>query len=177
MQSRVICRVANRDLLLTRPTVGALMALCEENYHRLARLAPGLDGRAGTLVSRVDGGVDLVMEIEAQSRYTTELRLTYLFDGKTPDVGASRREGRPGADPDARVRAYHDARQVEVLDLRQTALPRYAHYAHPALDAKWRVNLFLSKWLAYCVDQGHRFDATETRGVDRHGDVLLPSCG
>jgi uncharacterized protein YqiB (DUF1249 family) len=60
-------------------------------------------------------------------------------------------------DPNARLCAYHDAMQVEVLDLHQTALPVYRHYAYPALDAKWRANLFLARWLAYCVRQGYRF--------------------
>jgi uncharacterized protein YqiB (DUF1249 family) len=173
MTSSVISRTLSRDRLTLRPTVGALMVLCEENYARLSRLAPNLPERSGSLISKVEGGVDLFLEVEAQARYTTEIRLTYRFDGQTLDARGA------GAhfDPDARIRAYHDARQVEVLDLRQTALPRYAHYDHPALDAKWRVNLFLSKWLAYCVSQGHRFGAAEPRGVDRRGDALLPSCG
>ena len=63
----------------------------------------------------------------------------------------------PSLDPNARLCAYHDARQVEVLDLHQTALPIYRHYDFPALDAKWRANLFLAKWLAFCARQGYRF--------------------
>jgi hypothetical protein len=131
--------------------VGALLALCEENFHLLSRLVPQLGTRRGLLVSRLKGGVDLHLSIEEQARYTTLVRLTYFFaDGDGAHSGF-------GADPDARLRVYHDARQVEVLDLRQTALPRFADYQPPALDSKWRVNLFLWKWLAYCVQQGHRF--------------------
>jgi hypothetical protein len=55
------------------------------------------------------------------------------------------------------LRAYHDAGQVEVLDLRQTALPVFNHYRSPALQAKWKANLFLAKWLSYCLIRGHRF--------------------
>jgi uncharacterized protein len=133
--------------------LGALLALCEENFVLLSRLVPELRTRGGILVSRLKDGVDLHLSIEEQARFTTLLRLTYIFaedDSDHSDAGF-------GADPDARLRVYHDARQVEVLDLRQTALPRLAHYQAPALDSKWRVNLFLWKWLVYCLHQGHRF--------------------
>lgn len=102
-------------------------------------------------MSRLRDGVDLHLEIEGQAPYTTWLRLTYLFAEGT-DVQAGL-----GADPDARLRVYHDAHQVEVIDLCQTALPSLAHYEPPALESKWRVNLFLWKWLSYCLQQGHCF--------------------
>jgi uncharacterized protein len=28
---------------------------------------------------------------------------------------------------------------------------------NPTLEQRWRINLFLSKWLHYCVAQGHSF--------------------
>ena len=64
-------------------------------------------------------------------------------------------------DPDATLRVYHDAEQVEVLDLRQTVLPlpRGPHY--PELRDKWRANLFLSKWLSFCISQGHGMGAAQ----------------
>lgn len=71
----------------------------------------------------------------------------------------------PPTEPNALLRAYHDAAQVEVLDLRQTVLPLYRHYGAPALEAKWRANLFLSKWLAYCLREGHVFSASG-QGLD-----------
>lgn len=94
----------------------------------------------------------LHLEVIEQSPYTSLLRLTYFFpqpDGQEHRI--------PLADPDALLRAYHDARQVEVLDLRQTALPLHNHYRSPALEAKWRANFFLGKWLSYCVRTGHLF--------------------
>lgn len=153
MPRRLGCVLTQCGLFSERPTLGALLALCEENFVLLSRLAPQVRTCGGIFVSRLKDGVDLHLSIEEQARYTTLLRLTYFFaDG---DGGHS--DSVVGADPDARLRVYHDARQVEVLDLRQTALPRLAHYQPPALDSKWRVNLFLWKWLAYCLHQGHRF--------------------
>lgn len=136
-----------------RPSVGDLMHLCEENYLRLMRLAPGLTNLRGELESRGRDEMGLHLEIIEQTPYTSLLRLTYLFSH--PD---DREHRILFADPDALLRAYHDARQVEVLDLRQTALPLHNHYRSPALDAKWRANFFLGKWLAYCVLTGHLFN-------------------
>lgn len=139
-------------VLSGRPTVGALMSLCEENYHTTLRLVPALKNLRGELRSVREGGLDLHLEIIEQAPYTTLLRLTYFFpynDGKVHHI--------PVADPDVLLRAYHDAEQIEVLDLRQTILPIHGHYQYPALEAKWRANLFLSKWLGFCLRQGHGF--------------------
>lgn len=145
------CSPATAAPWSTRPTVGALMALYEENYALLGRLVPALPMRRGLLLSHRPGVVDLQLTIESQSPYTTLLRLTHVFGGDAAGRSAF------GSDPDARLRAYHDARQVEVLALRQTALPLHADYQPPAFDSKWRVNLFLAKWLAFCLQQGHCF--------------------
>lgn len=126
------------------------MEVCEDAYRSLLRLAPDLRRVRGCLGSSPGAAADLYLEVLEQSRYTTLLRLTYAFP--CADGGQV-----PSLDPNARLCAYHDARQVEVLDLYQTALPIYRHYDYPALEAKWRANLFLAKWLAFCARQGYRF--------------------
>jgi hypothetical protein len=136
-------------LLSGRPTVGDLMSLCEENYRFLQRLAPALRDSDGLLISHCSHGLDLYLEIEEQARYTTQVRLTYFF--QVPESTALR------PDPDARLRIYHDALQVEVLDLRQSVLPLRGGYQPPALADKWQANLFLMKWLTFCLCQGHCF--------------------
>lgn len=139
------------SLLLGRPNVGALMSLCEENYGLLRRLAPRLRHDSGRLTSHRPGCLDLHLEIQEQARYTTAVRLTYFFD-----VPA---EADPRPEPDARLRVYHDACQVELLDLRQSLWSRRPdRYRHPALLDKWQANLFLAKWLTFCLDQGHCFN-------------------
>ena len=126
------------------------MEVCEQSYQSLMQLAPELRRSRGSLCSRPTVGIDLYLQVLEQSRYTTFIRLTHAF---RPNVG----DGLDCLDPNARLCVYHDAMQVEVLDLHQTALPIYRHYAQPALDAKWKANLFLARWLAYCVQQGYRF--------------------
>lgn len=171
------------DLLRWSPHVGDLMGLCEENYGLLRRLAPELERLTGSLCSGAPDGADLVLTVVEQARYTTDLRLTHVFprplrlpirpDGKrsvaTPSAVLH-------ADPDTRLRVYHDARQVEVLNLRQTALPVYRHYRHPALAAKWKANLFLAKWLGYCLREGHRFPAAQPQLSIKTARELTPSC-
>jgi uncharacterized protein len=167
-----LCPRATAELWSLRPTVGALMVLCEDNYVLLSRLVPGLSTRSGRLVSRVAGGVDLHLTIEDQAPYTTQMRLTHVFgggQGVCADLGS---------DPNVRLRVYHDARQVEVLDLRQTALPLHADYQAPALDSKWRINLFVAKWLVYCLQQGHVFGgARPDRAPLAADDDRVYSCG
>jgi uncharacterized protein YqiB (DUF1249 family) len=141
--------IAELDLTGDRPTVGVLMALCEENYRALLQLTPDLASLSGVQVSQRAGHTRLQLKIIEQARYTTTFRLTHVFAGD-----GAHADWLP--EPDATLKAYHDAEQVEVLDLRQTALPIFSTYQSPALRAKWKANLFLSKWLGWCPRNGHR---------------------
>lgn len=140
-----------KSLLTGRPALGALLDLSEDNYRLLMRLAPELPKLQGKLISSLDQGMDLYLEVYEQTPYTSLIHLTYYF----PHT-----EGH-ASDPDARLRVYHDSRQVDVLDLCQSALPLKRWGTHPTLEQRWKINLFLSKWLAYCVLQGHGFSADE----------------
>ena len=144
-----------REWLDSDPSVGDLLALCEENYRHLHHLVPQLRRLHGEHRTRRPDHQDLHLTIVEQTRYTTMLRLTYQF----PDADGGK------SDPDAVLRVYHDARQVEVEDLRQQALPTHRLYEAPGLLNKWRVNLFVAKWLAFCIRQGHLFvdDVTALR--------------
>lgn len=153
-----------------RPRIGNLMGLCEENYHALLRLIPDLRGIRGEECSVVDRDQDLFLEILEQAPYTTLLRLTYYFPHR--DGGVHRM---PEPDPDTLLRAYHDARQVEVLALRQTRLPVHAQSSHSTLETKWKVNLFLSKWLTFCLARGHRFSAAPNVPVKPEVKTLAPT--
>ena len=138
---------ALRRILAAPATVGALLDLCEENFQLLRLIAPDLRAMRGSHRSQRPGQLDLHLDVIDQAAYTTTLRLTYWFDehpGRAPD-------------PDATLRVYHDARQVEVLDLRQQTLPVDRLFESPALAHKWKASVFLSKWLWYCARNGHQF--------------------
>lgn len=136
-------------LLQGRPTLGNLLDLCEENYDLLRKMAPNLPGLRNRHRSRIGDQLDLFLEVREQTPYSSLLQLTYRFPGG---------EGEE-ADPAALLRAYHDARQLEVLWLRQQVLPLDQGPDLETLERKWRANLFVSKWLGYCWRQRHGFGA------------------
>lgn len=123
------------------------MDLCEENYYYLTRLAPDMRHMQGRYLSRLDGATDLYLEVLEQTPYTSLLHLTYYFAHETCQ----------SPDPDATIRIYHDSRQAEVLNLKQHSLPLNKGVMLPTLEQKWKISLFLSKWLGYSIRQGHCF--------------------
>jgi len=126
-----------------------LMALYESNYLRLLHLLPDLERLDGCFRSRVAGDCELHVDILERCRYTVTLSLTYYFDG---DDG-------PVADPDMTVRAYLDGQLAEAMSLcgthRHKELRRLAKAHRAELDARWKRNVVLNKWLEYLIDQGH----------------------
>lgn len=154
-----------------RPTVGNLMSLCEENYCLLMQLIPELRRIQGEMRSVRPHDLDLHLEILEQAPYTTLLRLTYYFPHSDGLVHRLR-----DPDPDALLRVYHDAGQVEVLDLRQTALPLHNNYRYPALETKWKVNQFFAKWLAFCLQRGHSFPRGPETSAALELNVPVSTC-
>jgi uncharacterized protein YqiB (DUF1249 family) len=135
-------------LVRPRSFVG-LMALYESNYLRLLQLVPEMERLDGCFRSRVAGECELFVEILERSRYTITMSLTYRFES-----GAGRI-----ADPDIRVRSYLDGRLAEAMSLgadhKHRELRRLIRKNGRELDARWRRNIILNKWLEYLSDQGH----------------------
>lgn len=133
----------------------SLMSLYESNYIRLAWLAPNLDAIQAPLVSSPAGDCPLHLAVLDRSRYTTTLRLTYVFEDG---------EGR-SADPDLTLRVYHDARLAEAQACatwrRHPVLESLRSQFARDLGDRWLRNIMLNKWLDYCVERGHRFPAPD----------------
>ncbi|MEO7387788.1 MAG: DUF1249 domain-containing protein [Gammaproteobacteria bacterium] len=141
------CRAEPRSL-------GALMALYEGNFIKLTSLAPALksptSASAGiSRISRSSRDLDLHLCVDAVTRYTVDLRLTYLFDDP---AGVT-------SDPDLHLRLYLDARMVEVISWsvthRHEVLRQLAASSYRELDRRWSQNIMLGKWLDYLGDMGH----------------------
>ncbi len=144
--------------LFTRRSFPGLMDLYDGNYVLLERLVPDLDAVGPVGVSRAAGSPDLHLRVLERCRYTTTLSLTYYFDA--PD-------GREIADPDLRIRVYHDLRVVETMACRRNgylAAELMAGEGKGALDCRWDSNRFLEKWLEYSLVQGHCFRARQPGG-------------
>jgi uncharacterized protein YqiB (DUF1249 family) len=140
------CRAEPRSL-------GALMALYEGNFIKLLAMAPALAGASTAAVSRSARDLDLHLCVDAVTRYTIDLRLTYLFEEDAALV----------ADPDLHLRVYLDARMVEVISWsvshRHEVLRQLAATTARELDRRWSQNIMLGKWLDYLHDRGHGFPA------------------
>lgn len=132
----------------------SLMTLYESNYIRLRALVGDARRLTRPRVSSVPGDLDLHVAALEHSPYTTILRLTYLFADEPGAV----------ADPDLEVRVYHDARLAEASRcarwVRHPGLARLQDGWPSTLGERWRRNMLLNKWLDYCAERGHRFDAS-----------------
>ena len=126
-----------------------LMSLYESNYFRLLQLIPELERLDGYYRSCVAGDCDLHVEIIERSRYTVTLSLSYFFYESDRRI----------ADPDMKIRAYLDGQLAEAMSLRgdqrHAELRRLSRLHGQDLDARWRRNTVLHKWLEYLMDQGH----------------------
>lgn len=126
-----------------------LMTLYESNFVRLNQLIPELTRLDGYYRSKVAGDCDLHVEIVERSRYTITLSLSYFFYDGDERI----------ADPDMQVRVYLDGKLAEALcftgEHRHAALRRLSRAHRGQLDARWRRNIVLNKWLEYLMDQGH----------------------
>ena len=128
----------------------SLMTLYESNYIRLRALLGDVRGLHGRVVSSAPGDLDLHVEALEHCRYTSILRMTYLFDSTDGEV----------AEPDLEVRVYHDARLAEASQgaerLRNPALAGLRESLPAGLGRRWLRNMLLNKWLDYCSERGHR---------------------
>ena len=144
----------------------SLMTLYESNYIRLRQLVDDVQHRHGHCISRTANDCDLHLSLLEHGRYTTILRLTYLFDDAAGVL----------ADPDLEVRVYHDARLAEASRcgrwIRHAGLQHIRNELSVTLGERWLRNMLLNKWLEYVSDRGHRFAAvTGVTGSAAHEPV------
>jgi uncharacterized protein YqiB (DUF1249 family) len=141
------------DCIAKPRSFGGLMALYEANFLKVRQLIGGLDSRTGRAVSYSESDCNLHLSIEVRSKYTCELRLTYLF----ADAGGTQ------ADPDLLAKVYFDARMAEVRswadDHQHQLLQALNQRFMNGVDQCWSRNMMFSKWLDYLLEQGHRFPA------------------
>ncbi len=129
----------------------SLMTLYESNFVRLGWLVPDLRACERAAVSRVSDDCDLHLSVVERSKYTSVLRLTYVFEER----------GTPVRDPNLEIRVYHDARLAEAQScggfLRHRLMHRIESELKRELDQRWSRNMMLNKWLEYCAERGHHF--------------------
>ena len=135
-----------------KETFAALMDLYENNYLRLKKLIPELPQINTPVKSSVIGCFDLYLTVHEQSKFTTQLSLSYSFKRNNDVV----------REPDLQIRVYHDVGLVEVLsgELHHGRLT-LKNLPETAILERWHLNRFLYKWLGFCLHIGHSFDGSE----------------
>ena len=122
-----------------------LHAVCEANYVRLLRLFP--DYENCNVRELLLGSAKVSLNVVERCRYTTIYQL-HQQRGESRWLGLLRIE----------VRAYHDARMLEVgtFQSHRKVAARY-HYPNKqmfAQDEKYQQNRFLADWLEHCLQNG-----------------------
>jgi uncharacterized protein YqiB (DUF1249 family) len=142
-----------------------LLELYEHNFRRLHRLVPDLDRLHTDLCSRVGGAEDLHLHVLERHRFTVDLAISHYFDAG----------GESFPSPDLTIRVYLDSAQAELLRLPDalTVMIEEERGAKSSLEKRWIANLFLQRWLDYCLHQGHRFtqDVRDRHDADTHSLV------
>lgn len=122
-----------------------LHALCDANYARMLQLFP--DYETCNQRQLVVGSAQVRLEVVERCRYTTIFHLHQTH-------ATSRWLGRLRIE----VRAYHDARMLEV-GMFQSHRRIAARYAYPNAkmfqqDEKYQQNRFLADWMEHCLHNG-----------------------
>ncbi len=137
-----------------------LMELYDHNYGLLTQLLPDLTQLRVNQSAWVEGHPKLHLEVLMQHRYTTDLRLTHDFD-------------EAGEHPDMLIRAYHDSSQASIIESAWQPPAEFAKQlkalreSQRPLQVHWASNLFLHRWLEYCLQRGYQFSrADSSHGQD-----------
>lgn len=136
------------DIVFHRRRYANLMEVYERNYVLLETLLPFLERLPDQACSRCDGATPLHLEVRERHPYTTELHLTHRFEDANGE-----------SSPDITLRVYHDSRQAEFIAANWAA-PSGSEVGPAAgheLEWKWEANLFLERWLVWCLNEGHDF--------------------
>ena len=125
-----------------------LEQLCESNYQKLFNLIPHLLSVQDHAVGFAEQHVDLYLDVIEHTPYTRTIKLTHCFYSDS--------------EPAVLIRVYVDARLAEVLS-DSARLSVNTVFDDPGLTKeilqyKWRLNLFLQKWLDHCLKSKYQFN-------------------
>jgi len=168
----------NQQRVLRRPGFHNLMAAYDSAFEQMADLCAGFRDSAHDHFVSVAGDPRIALYLDVLERhpYTSVLRMTYIFaDGQ-----------RACAEPNAYVRVYHDARQMELTFCEPgrplPGLGLLGQRMPPGIPGsarnRWGHACFLQRWLSLLLRDGRRwrdFLPVERNIESRlHGNVLRP---
>lgn len=124
-------------------TYSDVSQLFELNYQKIFKLIPLIKQTAHSCVIRHSNHPDLHLIVDQCFAHTAIFTLTHILQN---DIHK----------PDIKFKIYFDAQLVEVLSVcNETVLNSDHPYLTQCSDMniQWELNLFLEKWLDYCLDK------------------------
>jgi uncharacterized protein YqiB (DUF1249 family) len=141
-------------------SLSSLHATCETNYARFLRVFPAYE-QANERVIALDHA-HIVLSVTERCRYTTTFKIKQLI-GAAPKWAKSF---------ELEVRAYHDARMLEVRSFQGTrhiqGRYQYPNKAMLQKDEKVQQNQFVAEWLEHVLAKGYsvsQLDITTKQSV------------
>jgi len=136
--------------------LGAYMAQCDANYHRLLQLVPTLkevDEHAFALTIG-DATTKVSLSVEERTPFTTLVRLSQSGGGMFSD-----------AEPRLLVRLYHDAENAEVVEYqnerRFQPIETFPNAKMRGCHEKVKLAQFLAEYLSHCLAHGQVLDQVD----------------
>ncbi len=136
----------HKNKSLYKTSLSSLMQLYAKNYRDLNRLFDINNLQNNLKIKFKSDAVAIHIYEVSNYRYTTTLRMSYIFKNKTGTEKI----------PNAKLKIYKDTHQVEVLAINNfnevtsfVKLTRLENLSN--VDARWQLNTFLSRWLEYCL--------------------------
>ncbi len=128
------------------------LADCESNYVRLLRVFPQLGDKSQRQIGLPQGDETVVsLRVLERTPYTTLIEIKQA-DTESIETGWLQM-------PRLKVRVYHDAKVVEVIDCQGLRRPQpRCHYPNRQMhqqDEKAQWNRFLGEWLGQCIRFGY----------------------
>jgi uncharacterized protein YqiB (DUF1249 family) len=134
-----------------------LEQLCETNYQKLFVLCPQLLSFHDCAIGWSAQNTLLHLTVIERSPYTLTIKLSHCFTSDDSTAFFA---------PAVHIRIYCDAQLVEVLSdyVRPTVARVFSSPAasRDIMDYKWRLNIFLYKWLDHCVKKNYHFQVEST---------------
>ena len=124
-------------------TYSDVSALFESNYQKIIELIPLLKQTVHHSVIYHESLSDLHLIVDNRFTHTGEFTLTHILNGEVKK-------------PDIKFKVYFDAQLLEVLSVcNETTLNSEHPYMAQCddMNIQWELNLFIERWLDYCLDQ------------------------
>ena len=127
-------------------TYSSLSEVFELNFKKISRLVPLLPSVKGDLIGIKKPSNNLYLLCHEKSKYTGTYTLTHKINSSTKVINR----------PDICFKIYFDAKLLEVVSIcKETRINSYHPFINDCSDLSFQLelNVFMLRWLDYCLDR------------------------